>query len=203
MFTQVSLKSLYERACASRKIKKNSLFASSLPESAEKNGTLTAIDLSLNFAGPMGCMAVVDVACSAQCLQTLNLRDNQLSNDFVEYLCKKLAEHPSLREIDLGKNPISHPGGKQLASFVNRNHKIQRLDVDGTLLNPALVQRINTRASLNKLECRDRKEGEAILLLRDMVSEDSKEDEAKRKEFGPLLVVLDLAASRYGLQDEP
>ena len=86
---------------------------------------LTEIDLRRNFAGPVGCLAILSVAQHAPNLHTLNLEGNQLTNSFADTLAEALVrqkcEHASWRfltSIVLTGNGITSVGAKKLLAAV-------------------------------------------------------------------------------------
>jgi hypothetical protein len=121
---------------------------------------LTTLDLTLNVVGRHGATSIFAVAKHAPRLQRILLPDNFLSNDSVEDLASQLLAHPTLFEIDLRGNPISHVAGKRLHSFVKSSgSRVTKVVLDDTLINPALVRIIGRQCQAN--EARLQAEAEA------------------------------------------
>eukprot|EP00759_Apiculatamorpha_spiralis_P011628 PhF_6_TR18927/c0_g1_i1/m.27696 len=146
----VSLRELYTEECKARSCKVNSGVAALLPNSPNESYTLHELDLSKNFVGKNGLKSILQVAKASSCLEILNLRDNYLDNDSVSEVCAALDGHQSLTSLDLGRNQISHTGGKELNVFVTRNSRIFHVGLDQTYINKALIKMISRKVEENQ-----------------------------------------------------
>ena len=54
-----------------------------------------------------------------------------------------------MEEVDLSHNPISHLAGKMLSEYVGVNTQIVQLQLNDTLINPALIRIIERKAAAN------------------------------------------------------
>ena len=86
-------------------------------------------------------------ACS-NC-ERVSVADNFLNNDSVKEIVSALMEHPGVRFLDLSRNPISHPAGKLLSDFASKSKTISEIKLCDTLINPALVKIIQSKANEN------------------------------------------------------
>lgn len=111
------------------------------PLDAASSGALD-LDLSKNIIGSRGILPVLKTAASLPFLRSLRLRDNYLTNESIQQLGDHLDGHPSLVEIDVSANAISQPAGKRLLLLVSRTPQLRVLEMEDTLINIGLQQRI-------------------------------------------------------------
>lgn len=151
MFFSVSLHDAYLATCKREGVKPNSVLARTLPTTVATASDITEVDLSTNFVGARGCKVLLEVAAGMPCLRRLCLRDNQLTNDVVDDLCRHLKQHPSLCELDISRNPISHTGGKALLYYAAHcNSRLIALNANETLLNEGLKKRLDEQIRVNR-----------------------------------------------------
>ncbi len=149
MFFQQSLSAVYSANCRALGAKPNSQLLKWLPSDPQRASDVTVLDLSRNFVGPAGVNALLATIEGMPCLRVLNLDDNQLVNSNMDVLCRHAKGHPSLQEISLAKNPISLAGAKALLYLVTCSPRITQLNLTGTLVNAALLQRIERQVQVN------------------------------------------------------
>eukprot|EP00667_Euglena_gracilis_P013617 EG_transcript_14048 len=143
---------VYAAHCEALGCKKNSYLLKALPALPNSFSSLVTLDLSLNFVGRVGLRAVLAVVSQAHSLERLGLADNWLDNQLVRELASAVAELPKLHYLDLSRNPISHTGGRILSDLVHRCPGIYAIQLEGTLINPALVRIVQRRAEANRVQ---------------------------------------------------
>jgi hypothetical protein len=147
MTAVVDTRSAYAEACASVGCRPNRTLAKALTKCALDQ--VNTLDLNTNVVGRNGAIAVVELAARLSSLRRLLLADNNLINDNVLLITKRLLSHPSLIELDLSENPISHAGGKALLAFAKTNRRLRCVRLTGTLINPALIRLIHDACEKN------------------------------------------------------
>lgn len=130
---------LYLRRCTELAIKPNSGIERLLTEAT---AAITEIDLSYNYVGPKGLMALLDIVENNHRITTLILGDNGANNQVVERLCTILRTHPTITTVNLDKNPISHLAGRMILFAIQVNPRITKLSLAGTVLQPVMLARI-------------------------------------------------------------
>eukprot|EP00668_Euglena_longa_P001631 GGOE01001925.1.p1 GENE.GGOE01001925.1~~GGOE01001925.1.p1 ORF type:complete len:905 (-),score=253.66 GGOE01001925.1:253-2673(-) len=134
----------YEAICSRRGVKCNSgllkLLLADVP---------STIDLSNNFVGPKGAMAVVELVKVMPSVTALNLSGNNLDNDNIHAIVKELLAHPTLTSLDVSDNPISVVAGQTLVKFVTQNPRISKLNVEGTLMMKSQKENLLKLAARN------------------------------------------------------
>lgn len=139
------------------------------------------IDLSNNYIGNRGILAVLDVAEFLPNLRLLNLADQKLYNsDLSEESVKgnvtidKLVEvckvHPSINAIDLSNNPIGNYAGRKMLSLVQVNRRMCRVELGSTRVDFELRNKIKDQCEQNTTELWERQAAQ--------VDEDDKEEAA-------------------------
>jgi hypothetical protein len=140
--------STYAEACTRSGCRPNKTLSKTLA-ALSPDTTLQCVDLSINVVGKNGANAIVDLVASVETVGELLVRDNYLSNENVIYMVQRLAAHPSLHRVDLRNNPISHAAGKALLRFVHANRRVTCIELEGTLINRALIRMICSAAEAN------------------------------------------------------
>lgn len=143
-----SLRDLYVAECKRVNCHANSQLVEALPATHDSD-LVTCIDLRRNFVGPVGAGPAVIVARHALRLHTLILAGNQIDNATVKFIVDSLANHPSLKHLDLSNNPISLSGGKYLLTLRSSVKSLRVLDVSKTLLSPAFIVRLTSQLSVD------------------------------------------------------
>lgn len=142
---------LYLQRCTRMKIKPNSLIERMLIEAREP---VRVIDLSRNYVGPNGLMALLDVVEQNPNVTTLILGENGANNQVVEKLCIVAKSHPALTTINLDKNPISHLAGRMVLHALQMNPRLTKLSLEGTVLQPQMLARIALQLHRNQLKAK-------------------------------------------------
>jgi len=137
----------YLTKCTSRGVKPNTDIERLFVES---NTELTDLDLSLNYVGAKGLMAVLDWVEENQRLEKIVLGSNGANNAVVERLCAVLRKHPAVTSVDLSNNAISHIAGRMLLHLIQMNSKITEMKLEGTQLMPPMLKRITAQLERNR-----------------------------------------------------
>lgn len=138
---------LYLTRCTGLKIKPNTAVERML---LEANEPIRIIDLTSNYVGPNGLLALLDVVERNSVIEELIIGSNGATNQVVEKLCTIARNHPSLRTIVLDDNPISHLAGRMLLYTLQCNSKLTSLSLKGTVLQPQMMARIALQMHKNK-----------------------------------------------------
>eukprot|EP01063_Lacrimia_lanifica_P009657 TRINITY_DN16590_c0_g1_i1.p1 TRINITY_DN16590_c0_g1~~TRINITY_DN16590_c0_g1_i1.p1 ORF type:complete len:535 (+),score=167.85 TRINITY_DN16590_c0_g1_i1:143-1747(+) len=145
-----SLKEVYIAECAKVGCRTNSQLLRTLPDAPGDYGSLRELNLNLNCVGKNGVKALYQIIALCHNLERLMLADNFLTNESVKDLVGALSGHPGVECVDLSRNPISHFAGKLLSELVGANPAITDLMIQNTLINPALVKIIESKAATNR-----------------------------------------------------
>eukprot|EP01060_Flectonema_neradi_P021975 TRINITY_DN300_c2_g1_i2.p1 TRINITY_DN300_c2_g1~~TRINITY_DN300_c2_g1_i2.p1 ORF type:complete len:468 (+),score=78.88 TRINITY_DN300_c2_g1_i2:65-1468(+) len=145
----VSVRSLYEDSCIKFKCRQNAELLRRFPSTEGRFDILTEVDLHDNLVGRKGIRPVMEVVKACSNCERVSVADNFLTNDSVKEIVGALMEHPGVRFLDLSRNPISHPAGKMLCDFASKSKTISEIILNDTLINPALVKIIQSKANEN------------------------------------------------------
>jgi serine/threonine protein kinase len=149
---------LYLRKCTAMGVKPNSGIERLLTEATE---SVTVIDLSKNYVGARGLMALLDVVENNHTVEALVLGNNGANNQVVERLCTMLRTHPSITSVNLNHNPISHLAGRMILYAIQVNPRIITLSLEGTVLQPVMLSRIALQLHRNQTKTAAIKAAEA------------------------------------------
>eukprot|EP00755_Sulcionema_specki_P006569 Sspe_Gene.35807::Locus_17339_Transcript_1_1_Confidence_1.000_Length_1122::g.35807::m.35807 len=149
-YRSLSLREVYERSCDSNACRRNTSLMALLPDSPSASATLTSLDLSLNFVGRLGLRPVISVIKCAPMLRHLSVADNFLDNSAISEVLSAIDGLPNLTSLDISRNPVSQSGGKHLNSILRNNASIGEVQLEGTLINPALKAAILRKAAENR-----------------------------------------------------
>eukprot|EP00759_Apiculatamorpha_spiralis_P053724 PhF_6_TR632/c0_g1_i2/m.862 len=130
---------LYHAQCKEMNLKPNSGVIRLLASSTSSFETL---DLSANYIGDQGLLALLPVLNTMRTLKHLSLRDNGLRNGSVVELLKMLRTHPGLETLDLSHNKITRVAGREVLTLFSINRRIQFVNVEETRLDEPLKLRI-------------------------------------------------------------
>lgn len=149
-YSGFSLREIYIRKCDELGCKKNSSLLKVLPTKPDLFDIPVSLDLSTNFVGAKGLLALLEVVRCCTGLVSIDLRDQQMTNESVAELALVLARHPSVQRINLGSNPISLSAGTTLLELAKANPLIDAIGLDGTDVRPVVVNTINNQLEKNK-----------------------------------------------------
>lgn len=147
-----SPRKIYTDACADAGAKINSQFEAFLSDTVDDFYQLEDLDLSGNYFGPKGCLAVLKIVQSQQRLKSLNLSSCGLDDIVVAELVEVMQDHPRLRDVSLCDNPnISVFSAKGLARVVKLNSNLINLDLSGTHVGRNVANVLHERCGRNRL----------------------------------------------------
>jgi serine/threonine protein kinase len=151
---------LYLRRCTALGVKPNSGIERLLTEATQ---CVRTIDLSTNYIGPRGLMALLDVVETNHNIEVLILGNNGANNQVVERLCTLVRTHPAITTISLDNNPISHLAGRMILYAIQVNPRIIKLSLEGTVLQPVMMSRIALQLHRNQTKMAQLKAAEKTL----------------------------------------
>eukprot|EP00659_Diplonema_papillatum_P001767 gene1767-2695_t len=141
----------YAAACRDMHLKPNSQLENIFVEATT---TITRLDLSKNYVGPKGIMALLKAIEEKQELEELVLGSNGLTNVVMDQLCAMLRTHKNIRMVDLSDNPISHIAGRYLLSALQVNQNITCVKLEGTALLESTLKKIDAQLARNEAYCK-------------------------------------------------
>ncbi|CBZ24714.1 putative protein kinase A regulatory subunit [Leishmania mexicana MHOM/GT/2001/U1103] len=129
-------------------------------QSRETFDSILEIDLSNNYVGNRGLLAVLDVIEHLSCFRSLNATDQKLYNsDFSEEAVKgnavidRIVEvfkaHPTANSLNLSNNPISNYAGRKLLSLAQVNQRMCLIEVSDTRIDFDLRNKIAKQCEEN------------------------------------------------------
>eukprot|EP01063_Lacrimia_lanifica_P038464 TRINITY_DN8204_c0_g2_i1.p1 TRINITY_DN8204_c0_g2~~TRINITY_DN8204_c0_g2_i1.p1 ORF type:complete len:753 (+),score=298.30 TRINITY_DN8204_c0_g2_i1:114-2372(+) len=144
-----SLAEVYKQACSQMSIKPNSGVLRMLPTG--EGAFVEDLSLGLNYIGVKGVLPLLEVLKVNRGLRSLNLQDNNLENNEVRSLVQLLSgpAGAKLTHLNLSSNPISLAGGTALLELVSKQRLVVKLDLQGTLIQPKVLDRIDEQLKEN------------------------------------------------------
>lgn len=131
--------------------KVNTRFAAELSEKIDDFYYLEDLDLSNNYFGPKGCLAVLKIVQSQQRLKSLDLTACGVDDIVVAELVEVMQDHPRLRDVTLAENPdISVFSGKLLSRVTKLNVNIVNLDLSNTHVGRNVANVLHTACDRNR-----------------------------------------------------
>lgn len=144
-----SLRELYEDQCREHAAHPNTAFAKILPDKQGMPLTAEVLDLSNNYVGDKGIVAVAGVIQRCTHLKRIVVAKNGLRNAGIRALCSALAKHPSVTALDVSENYISHGAAEALTALLTENPRIVQLDFADTKLDVEERLRLKELAAQN------------------------------------------------------
>ncbi|KAG8343146.1 Cyclic nucleotide binding domain [Trypanosoma vivax] len=120
------------------------------------------IDLSKNYIGNRGILAVLRVIeylpsfrflnCSNQKLYNTDLNDESVKgNETVDRIVEVFKAHPTANALDISHNPISNYAGRKLLALTQTNLRICRVELSETRVDFSLRSRITQQCEKNTI----------------------------------------------------
>jgi hypothetical protein len=145
-----SLREVYQDACTENGVKhQNSAFVKLLPDKPNTPYAHDTIDLTNNYVGDKGVVAVAAVIQQIHQLRHVNLSKNGLRNAGIVALCAVIAKHRSITSIDVSENYISHGAAVALEQLLIENPRITAVYCADTKLDVAERLRLKELAAAN------------------------------------------------------
>ncbi|CBZ23645.1 conserved hypothetical protein [Leishmania mexicana MHOM/GT/2001/U1103] len=143
-----SLRDVYARCCEAQQCRPNSYLMRKLPVQPEFTYSVEEIDLSANYVGHNGFVAVLHLLEHLPRLRVVYFNNMSLDNVDAESLCYALATNHTVREVHLEHNPgISLPSMRHFTALLRVNRRIEVLRLAGTRLSPTLIAKLQEEAS--------------------------------------------------------
>ncbi|KPA74362.1 hypothetical protein ABB37_09341 [Leptomonas pyrrhocoris] len=143
-----SLRDVYARCCEAQQCRPNSYLMQKLPAQPTLTYSVEELDLSSNYVGHNGFVAVLHLLEHLPRLRAVYFNNMTLDNVDVESLCYVLATNATVRAVHLENNTgISLPAMRHFTALLRVNRHIEVLSLDGTRLSPTLVASLKAEAS--------------------------------------------------------
>ncbi|TPP52448.1 hypothetical protein CGC21_10195 [Leishmania donovani] len=143
-----SLRDVYARCCEAQQCRPNSYLMRKLPVQPEFTYSVEEIDLSANYVGHNGFVAVLHLLEHLPRLRVVYFNNMSLDNTDAESLCYALATNHTVREVHLENNPgISLPSMRHFTALLRVNRRVGVLMLAGTRLSPTLIAKLQEEAS--------------------------------------------------------
>lgn len=147
-----SLHDVYVRCCELQRCRPNSYLLKKLPTSPRFTMSVEELDLTSNYLGHNGFVAVLQLLEHLPRLHSVFFNDMSLDNSDVEHMCEVLAANTSIRSVQLRNNPkITLPATKFLSKLLRSSHRITSLGLQGTRIGNALIVSLEEEASRNRV----------------------------------------------------
>lgn len=143
-----SLHDVYIRCCELQHCRPNSYLLKKLPVNPKFTNSVEELDLTSNYLGHNGFVAVLHLLEHLPRLHSVFFNDMGLDNTDVEHLCEVLARNTSIRCIQLRNNTkITLPATKQLSKLIKANKYVTALVLDGTKIGANLIASLEKEAA--------------------------------------------------------
>ncbi|KAG5509918.1 hypothetical protein GH5_07765 [Leishmania sp. Ghana 2012 LV757] len=165
--------SLFLQACKQEGVKAPNPNLVEFFQSHETFDSIVEIDLSNNYVGNRGLMAVLDVIEHLGCFRYLNAMDQKLynsdlnedtvkGNTVIDRIVEVFKLHPTANSLNLSNNPISNYAGRKLLSLAQVNRRMCRIEVSDTRIDFELRNKIAKQCEENTRDMWDaEQEGDA------------------------------------------
>eukprot|EP01006_Ploeotia_vitrea_P054824 TRINITY_DN67927_c3_g3_i1.p1 TRINITY_DN67927_c3_g3~~TRINITY_DN67927_c3_g3_i1.p1 ORF type:complete len:555 (+),score=78.87 TRINITY_DN67927_c3_g3_i1:47-1711(+) len=148
-----SVQDIYKEMCKRLEIRVNPKVLTILSPVAADFDVMDEINVSKNYIGPRGALALLPVLAVCSKLVSLNLQGNSLDDDTGLKLVRVLAAHNSkLTELNLSHNDVGFATGKALLTLTKRNVQLRQIDLEHTLIVDPLRTKIYREARKNSEE---------------------------------------------------
>ena len=149
---QPSLRRLYERCCQEQKQRPNSYLLSKLPDNPRLTHTVEELDMTNNYVGHGGFLAILKLLQHLPKLHTLHFNSMTLDNADIEALAEymMLNKGSAIRKIEIRNNPhITLPVSHLLLKMIRSCKNIVWLKIDGANIGYELIAKIEAEAAKN------------------------------------------------------
>ncbi|KAH9599945.1 hypothetical protein LSM04_004215 [Trypanosoma melophagium] len=151
-----SLYDVYVRSCDLQHCRPNSYLLKKLPTNPRFTNSVKELDLSCNYLGRSGFVAVLNLIEHLPRLETLYFNDMSLDNVDAENLCEVLQRNSSVRAIYLRNNSkITLPSTRFFTRLLRVNKNIVVLALEGTRLGDTVIKKLHDDAKKNTLKAGD------------------------------------------------
>lgn len=146
----LSMYDAYVHSCDMLKCKPNSYLLKKFPTNPRFSNLIHEVDISSNYLGHGGFVAVLNILPNFPNVHTLHFNDMSLDNEDVEHLCEVLKDNKSVREVHLRDNDkITLPSTRFFSRLLKVNPNIVTLSLEGTRLGPSVIGRLQEDVKKN------------------------------------------------------
>ncbi|KEG06683.1 putative regulatory subunit of protein kinase a-like protein [Trypanosoma grayi] len=164
--------SLFLDACRKEGVKQPNTILMDFFRSNPSPAQIEEIDLSNNYIGNRGILAVLTVIeslpafrffnCSNQKLYNTDLSDDSVrGNATVDRIVEVFKVHPTANALDMSHNPVSNYAGRKLLVLTQVNRRICRIELNDTRVDFDLRKRITQQCEKNTVALWEAQESEA------------------------------------------
>eukprot|EP00758_Cryptobia_borreli_P007713 Tbor_TRINITY_DN5324_c2_g3::TRINITY_DN5324_c2_g3_i1::g.3926::m.3926/K04739/PRKAR; cAMP-dependent protein kinase regulator len=150
----------YTTACIQHGVKRPNKTLLKYFQGIQDDAEVEDIDLSNNYVGNRGIIALLEVVKTLPNFRYLNISNQKLyntdlsddtikGNATVDKVVEVLKSHPSVNSLDVSENPISNYAGRRLLGLVQVNHNICRVNMKNSRVDFDLRNRINMQCEKN------------------------------------------------------
>ncbi|ORC86517.1 uncharacterized protein TM35_000271070 [Trypanosoma theileri] len=151
-----SLYDVYVRSCDLQHCRPNSYLLKKLPTNPRFTNSVRELDLSCNYLGRSGFVAVLNLIEHLPRLETLYFNDMSLDNVDAENLCEVLERNTTVRAIYLRNNSkITLPSTRFFTRLLRVNKRIHILALEGTRLGDTVIKKLQDDAKKNAVKAVD------------------------------------------------
>ncbi|EKF38414.1 regulatory subunit of protein kinase a-like protein, putative [Trypanosoma cruzi marinkellei] len=154
--------SLFLEACRKEGVKQPNTILMDFFRSNPSPSQIEEIDLSQNYVGNRGILAVLDLIeklpsfrflnCSNQKLYNTDLSEDSVrGNATVDRIVEVFKVHPTANALDMSNNPISNYAGRKLLVLAQVNRRICRVELSETRVDFDLRKRITQQCEKNTI----------------------------------------------------
>ncbi|KAH9600151.1 Cyclic nucleotide-binding domain [Trypanosoma melophagium] len=154
--------SLFLDACRKEGVKQPNTILMDFFREHPSPSEIDEIDLSKNYVGNRGILALLDVIevlpsfrflnCSNQKLYNTDLSDDSVrGNTTVDRIVEVFKVHPTANALDISNNPISNYAGRKLLTLTQVNRRICRVELRDTRVDFDLRKRIMQQCEKNTI----------------------------------------------------
>ncbi|ESL09073.1 hypothetical protein TRSC58_03214 [Trypanosoma rangeli SC58] len=153
MYFGPSLHDIYVRCCDMQRCKPNSYLLKKLPTDPRFTNGVCELDLSSNYLGRNGFVALLSLMEHLPRLRAVYFNDMSLDNVDAENLCEMLAGNNSVREVYLRNNSkITLPATRHFTQLLRGNPNIAVLELEGTRLGHTVIKKLGEDAKKNAVK---------------------------------------------------
>ena len=154
----------YILACKKHGVKRpNPKLVSFFKDECPNPDEVEDIDLSSNYVGNRGILALLDVIATLPSFKSLNVSNQKLyntdlsedsvkGNATVDRIVEVFKAHPTANALDISSNPISNYAGRKLLGLVQLNNRICRIELKDTRVDFDLRKRIAAQCEKNTVQ---------------------------------------------------
>ena len=145
-----SLRDVYTRCCDIQHCRPNSYLLKKLPDNPRFKSSIEELDMSSNYLGHNGFVAVLNLLEHLPQLRTVYFNDMSIDNQDVAALTEVLCKNATVTGVFLRNNgKITLPAVKHFTKLLKLNKNITMLSLEGTKLGDSLIAKLEAEARAN------------------------------------------------------